>query len=386
MNDRFLEPPHQPTLPLLHPSPLNHTMYCHFQCPSGEPPFAPVKWYFAGSHFTDSCVLAFEMNRVELHGYPGFFFFEFMPITEPKLLSIFELDSDLITGCSVYWSSWISQTRAFPNAVHRLKPAIRLMQEGPVSPIRCVAARRGFWTLSTTFVAKFAKYLCIVDLDPALSQCSMIAAVCKSILKCTDEEAITCCHHRVICLTAATTCSHELAQCEAALQTFEQFDHDQVISDQQSSLSKRAERERFGKEFVERKAALRGGGAGGKSGACKAPKFKKYPGIPSTIPQAEAKRWLPPGCSIWRGVSKCNWNGHYAPYPRCSALWADHGEQGALLQVLRLLWSDYLEHNGMHVGDCPIAGLFGGGVCEAGTDAAAASTAASGSSSSSGPK
>ena len=72
------------------------------------------------------------------------------------------------------------------------------------------------------------------------------------------------------------------------------------------------------------------GGEGGEHGA--------YPKeLPSTIPQAEAKRFTPPSSSIWRGLSHCSWNAHLMPYRRISEPWCHGGESAALKRILRRL-------------------------------------------------
>lgn len=88
---------------------------------------------------------------------------------------------------------------------------------------------------------------------------------------------------------------------------------------------------------------------------------RKYPSLPSTIPQSEAKQWLPPGAYIWRGLQRREWAAHLKPYPRVSCRWAEFTEEGALREILRRVWRQYLEMQGKTEAECPISGLFPSG-------------------------
>lgn len=78
------------------------------------------------------------------------------------------------------------------------------------------------------------------------------------------------------------------------------------------------------------------------------------PAYPSTISQATAKAFVPPGAHIWRGVSRCDWNGHLEPFRRVRAAWSRHGEEGAMVEVLKMLWQQHCEKEGLPYPDaCP---------------------------------
>lgn len=316
------------------------------------------QWYVAGSHFPDSSALVLEVERVKMPGTRDTFWFEFKPITRPVLVSIFDLAGDAIRGCSFKWMSWLQQYVEYPSIRGRLDPAIRMVQVGQIEPLRKVAARNGFWAMSRAEVQKFSKYLG-VETEGGEAHCDEICKVVMEVLGCEEDTAVDCCHKRAVALHEATSMSQELAQCEAALQTFEQFDHDEVVREQRAAANRVDERRQYGKEFVARKRAVMDKKHQNKKRTTDG--LPKYPAMPSTISQATAKQYLPPGCSIWRGVSRCNWNGHCPGYPRCSAMWAQYGEEGALVQVLQKLWDMWLEQQGLDRSRCLVEGLFSGG-------------------------
>ena len=75
--------------------------------------------------------------------------------------------------------------------------------------------------------------------------------------------------------------------------------------------------------------------------------------------QADAKRFVPDGASIWRSNTRGEWCGHCPPFKRCSESFAKHGNsEQALQSLLRTLWTQKLSKDGLTVADCPIQQLF----------------------------
>eukprot|EP00975_Prorocentrum_lima_P051883 10865499-Prorocentrum_lima.AAC.1 len=56
--------------------------------------------------------------------------------------------------------------------------------------------------------------------------------------------------------------------------------------------------------------------------------------MPPTIPQHEARRYLPPGTHIWRGLTRGERCGHCPPRA--------HIESGAMWLCIQALWKQYL--------------------------------------------
>ena len=79
----------------------------------------------------------------------------------------------------------------------------------------------------------------------------------------------------------------------------------------------------------------------------------------STIDHADANKFTPPRTSIWRGLKKGSWHGHAPPFQRVSGTIEREGsEKGALLKVLRCLWTAWCTLNGCEFCGCPLKGLF----------------------------
>ena len=91
-----------------------------------------------------------------------------------------------------------------------------------------------------------------------------------------------------------------------------------------------------------------------------APRRRKIPlrPLPDAIAQADAKHWIPPGSSIWRGNVRQEWCGHMPPHKRIQASCTLLTEPGALRDVLRRLWRQWMHIHGKSLADVPITGLF----------------------------
>ena len=90
----------------------------------------------------------------------------------------------------------------------------------------------------------------------------------------------------------------------------------------------------------------------GKCGGPPAPK------LPATIDHITIKPFTPPGCYVWRGLTRGEWCGHCLPLPRVRCPWSVSGEYAAALSVLRTLWQQYCMLNGLSFPvDCPYSEL-----------------------------
>ena len=81
--------------------------------------------------------------------------------------------------------------------------------------------------------------------------------------------------------------------------------------------------------------------------------------IPFSIEQSQARLYIPPNSSIWRGMTKNNsWHGHYQGRSRISCSWLTHGESGAMKDIIRRLWSQQCEKMGLELSEVPFKNLW----------------------------
>eukprot|EP00969_Alexandrium_andersonii_P145211 6421438-Alexandrium_andersonii.AAC.1 len=65
-----------------------------------------------------------------------------------------------------------------------------------------------------------------------------------------------------------------------------------------------------------------------KKGGAKASKLV----LPHHMEQRDAKKFLPPGASIWRSAARGEWNGHLPPNRRVSEPYLKHGSSEQALK------------------------------------------------------
>ena len=191
--------------------------------------------------------------------------------------------------------------------------------------------------------------------DKQGSLMDILVSLIMGLLECSEADAVGHAHKRMLQYHEKTSWAKDISQVDAAIDTFDWHDREQVQNEIDRSQRLAAESKQFQTDYVAKRAAV---GPPAQHSRQKQ-KANQYPALPSHIQQKDAKVFLPPGCSIWKGHGLNLWAGHCPPYPRKSARWhLNGGEQGALLQCLRLIWTDYLEMNGMSRRQCPIAELF----------------------------
>ena len=76
--------------------------------------------------------------------------------------------------------------------------------------------------------------------------------------------------------------------------------------------------------------------------------------------QADAKKFVPPGLSVWRANKKGYWCFHMKPHKRTHEAWSSYeGDSfNALMAGIRHYWGIFLSDNLLKPSDCPIKGIF----------------------------
>ena len=84
---------------------------------------------------------------------------------------------------------------------------------------------------------------------------------------------------------------------------------------------------------------------------------KAVPSPMDDMPQAEAKRFLPPDAHVWRSNVRGGWHFQVGNHPRGSENWAGSSYR-ALMEVMRRAWVLWLSGERLPLSACPIPGLF----------------------------
>ena len=77
------------------------------------------------------------------------------------------------------------------------------------------------------------------------------------------------------------------------------------------------------------------------------------------ISHAEAKKLMPPGSRLCQ-TKGLAWHSRVPPLKETCRTWSKHGQEGALLIVVREAWRHYCFQEGIELKDCPMPGLFPG--------------------------
>jgi hypothetical protein len=152
--------------------------------------------------------------------------------------------------------------------------------------------------------------------------------------------------------------TQELLEIDAAATLLERQDQEALRSEQDAVLAQMEVRKAFRDAYARRR---RDDEEKAKLAAPKANKKKVEAAkvkMPTEIEQHEAKLWLPPHASIWRGRIKGYWFGHLPPFSRISAAWKEHSEGGAMRLIIRRLWDQHLMVTGASREDCPFQGIW----------------------------
>ena len=185
-----------------------------------------------------------------------------------------------------------------------------------------------------------------------------------------EDEAFGIIAQRLAVDDLARSFTPAILEVDEAARVLDFHDQRAMAKEQEEAAKQEQGHEVFAKAFQEQRAkrreALGKGGKGKAGGRGKVGgrggnggDHGAYPKeLPSTIPQADAKRLIPPSRSIWRGLTHCSWSAHLLPYRRISEPWYHGGESAALKRILRRLWLLYNELHGLPPTTCPIRGIF----------------------------
>ena len=162
--------------------------------------------------------------------------------------------------------------------------------------------------------------------------------------------------------------SGALMHVDAAAEVLEKADEEELLKEQVDVRKRSTEMASFTEQYRAHRRSVapaaappgkgggkgRGGGGGGRGRGLGDAAHK----LPATVEQSTAKRFLPEGASIWRGLTRGEWCGHFPPNPRIRERWADYpdGEIGSMKAVLRRLWLQFATYHGVDwPACCPFA-------------------------------
>lgn len=197
-----------------------------------------------------------------------------------------------------------------------------------------LACHSAFWSLSRTFIVEMAHRRSI-DIDKGSSLFEVLFQILSVVFAPMDEDEML----NIISVrlhASAVRLSHApgLLAIDEAIEVLDRDDHEKLKDEKTATKACIAEKADFAAHFKEKRQAVRERKAlqaatAATSSRNAARARKSAPKAVASPPRrwtsqtthAEAKTMLPPGSSIWRGLTKRCWCGHAPPARRVSAPW-----------------------------------------------------------------
>ena len=205
-----------------------------------------------------------------------------------------------------------------------------------------------------TFLCRLASHL-LIDLAVVTGLCSVLYAMIQNILGATDEETIEVLSQRLAWNDIESRFTGHLLQVDEAIACMYQADVKLITDEQKEAEDQRATREVFVRDYCVRRRRIDDSKLVAPKGKAKAKarsKLDKHKFGKGSIPQADAKQYLPPGASIWKDRVHGGWCCHMPPRARISEPYGSC-EASALVEILRRVWAQSLELRALDWVACP---------------------------------
>jgi hypothetical protein len=321
-------------------------------------------WFLPLSSFSGSSFIAWPVVAVVDGEFTRFNFK--LDLDEPFVFPLVYCLDDFV-GWSVQWRSPLWQYFNLNVVIGEMHSRVALYGDTTGSiPLFELACRRAFWNLNRTFVMEVGLNRGI-EVERGVSIFDTLFTVIRQGLGLADNEdqVMEFISLRLHVNSLKESFAESLLEIDEAIDVFDRDDHQKVKNEQISTKVALAERGELAASFRGKRTVLRAakssavasssGSGGSRSAAPAAPDRTRWT---SDVSQEDAKRLIPPGSSIWRGLYKRLWCGHCPPARRISAPWDGPGGQAAALQsVVQRLWLQHMEHNGLPRDVAP-PGLF----------------------------
>lgn len=340
---------------LLH---YSHNIVVGFCDPNGANPWL-YEYFIPLYHWPSSGVLLWRV-RIKFCGrYPAVYF-EPEPAQErPEIRCVTTLQQSRIQCYRVEWRSWLWQTVNLPGVARNLKAGVRLFSDcGGPEPLLHAACRCCFWKLSRTVIMQFASHPDVNIIVPGGSSLfDTLWIMVQKTLNTGPAETLAILHQRVAA-GVDDGISDALLQLDACTDLLDKTDVEAMFNQKKKTEHDQSAHADFVNEYRTKarsvhprpkaKAKAKGRGGGGP------PPLRFHFGIT----HAEAKRLLPPECSIWRMRLRGGWAAHCTGYARISERFGGVTEGEALKRCLERLWEMHFIKSGGDVTMCPVQGLF----------------------------
>ena len=342
-------------------------------------------WYYALGDLAEACAIGWPMVRRQ-YSASNTTYFEFDTSNQAKWQPLVMVRQDEWRFCEVAFRSPEWQALTFPGdpEVRGGRNVVRLLQTSDPSLPIVLAARRGFWSLSRTWIIAYCKEYDI-EVDDQGSLFDVVWDAARRILGTDDPDTL-------LALCSART-QVPLQEALAPFDEVENYSHD-LDADTKKEFEK--ERKRFSATRVElqefdkcysskvkdiaakraqatvaatkaaKGARLRFGQASRGKGRGADPSYEekrsanieRFLAGDEVLEQSYLAQLCPLGGSVWNNWKNAAWCGHYKGQKRFKRDWADGGRTEAGFALLKELWKQHCAGTGVQLSACPVEGLF----------------------------
>lgn len=295
----------------------------------------------------DSAALVWPARRRLAVGSRDYYLELSLQVAEPKLVSIFDY-KDMIC-CEITWRSYVFQYQAYPEWRETCPISIKPFL-GKEMGMMQLAATKCFWSMSKSEVIATCKHGGVALGDTG-SLYEVLSRAVSAVL-CIDEGAtLKVLGQRLADSEMCNEYSEAVLEVDSAVEVLEHQDRE-VLQQEQNSASNRIEaRKQYQQEFTTNMRVFRLAQEAKKKRQKKGP--SQHGTLPTKMGQSEAKKYIPPNTTIWRGLVNGSWQGECKPFARLFESWRKSSEPEAMRRVIVGLWQRYLLKEGLTKEDCP---------------------------------
>ena len=224
---------------------------------------------------------------------------------------------------------------------------LSMVQDGDVASFKKICATNAGFDMSGSELERFAEWWGI-DLGPKESLPHLFFVFITDVLKTKPEKTLEIISQRLAVKDLHNTFVCELLQIDEAISFIDHNDQSD-IKQHQDDAKKEIERR---VDFTTTYASLY------EVHGIKPPAKEKGVKYAASLEQEVMKQFIPPGSSIWRGLTHRCTCGHMPPRKRISSPWDVAGEIESVRDVTRRLWEQYLELKSLPRDFCWVQGLW----------------------------
>lgn len=312
-------------------------------------------------HWETSACLVWPCIRRSFVNDDNMFWYDLLDdVIEPKLVALYKVEDWI--GATFQYRSPAWQWYFAPRSAPHMASAVRRCEDLAPRPLLEIVALKGFFNMGKTFLSDLAGVVGC-HLPAGVDTVQSLVTMVMKILNCDSFDALHHLRHRVATNQASTSFCSELLELDDIGHVLTREDEKTMRETQRQARDDLHAARQFRAEFTKAQQEAAAARAKAKPKPKAANKKKKPVAewrmpLASEISQDQAKKYIPPGASIWRSRYTGAWCSHLPPFPRCSRNWNKWGESESLRLNLVDLWQNYCMAEGIDEKDCPLRGVL----------------------------